>query len=239
MLQGQCQRGEASRDAPRRRRGAVTAHARTAPRARGVPAQMSEPLLRPRVLCALDFGTTFSGFAFCSLSDDSKIFQWCAALAAPATCAMSAAADKACLAFHRHDWPDQLAAGGLPYCKTRTELLLDGDGDVLAWGWSALLQHLNAAAATAPAGEEEEDTNEPPAPVLLSQFKLRLAPGAGSGDDAAAPHGVGVHGVRRLVAQYLGRLGGLAIEHIRKQLGQHIRAADIQWCLTVRGARVC
>ena len=197
---------------------------------------MGEPLLRPRVLCALDFGTTFSGFAFCSLSDDSKIFQWCAAGCA-AACAMSAAADTRHLSLHRHDWPDQLAAGGLPYCKTRTELLLDGDGGVLAWGWSALLQHLSAAAAaTAPAGEEEEDTNEPPAPVLLSQFKLRLAPGAGSGDDAAAPHGVGV---RRLVAQYLGRLGGLAIEHIRKQLGQHIRAADIQWCLTVRGASVC
>jgi hypothetical protein len=36
------------------------------------------PLLAPRVIAALDFGTTFSGFAFCPIADDSKIFQWCA-----------------------------------------------------------------------------------------------------------------------------------------------------------------
>ena len=43
----------------------------------------AKPVLRPRVLCALDFGTTFSGFAFTAVSDDeSKIFQWCALLCA-------------------------------------------------------------------------------------------------------------------------------------------------------------
>jgi hypothetical protein len=34
-------------------------------------------LLRPRVICALDFGTPFSGFAF-ALVADGNIFQWCA-----------------------------------------------------------------------------------------------------------------------------------------------------------------
>jgi hypothetical protein len=37
-----------------------------------------KPLTRPRVICALDFGTTFSGFAFAALAADGKIFQWCA-----------------------------------------------------------------------------------------------------------------------------------------------------------------
>ena len=33
---------------------------------------------KPRVLCAIDFGTTFTGFAFCKMfEDDAKIFQWC------------------------------------------------------------------------------------------------------------------------------------------------------------------
>ena len=40
---------------------------------------MDPPVLAPRVIAALDFGTTFSGFAFCPIADDSKIFQWCAA----------------------------------------------------------------------------------------------------------------------------------------------------------------
>ena len=30
------------------------------------------------MLCAIDFGTTFTGFAFCKMfEDDAKIFQWC------------------------------------------------------------------------------------------------------------------------------------------------------------------
>ena len=42
----------------------------------------SKSLLRPRALCALDFGTSFSGFAFTAVSDgENKIFQWCASLA--------------------------------------------------------------------------------------------------------------------------------------------------------------
>ena len=216
---------------------------------------------KPRVLCAIDFGTTFSGFAFCSnAEDDAKIFQWCgsemrqralratprervrahapcadtrSATLSRAPCCMIrrarslAASGPYLLCLDRYDWPDQLQGGGMPYCKTRTELLLDaGSGAVRAWGWSALTGHLTASAAAARATAHGE---APPAPpVFLSRFKLHLAPGA------APP--LNGHSARSLVAKYLTALGALAIEHIRRQLGDHIRPTDIQWCLTVRRA---
>jgi hypothetical protein len=234
------------------------------------------PLLAPRVIAALDFGTTFSGFAFCPIADDSKIFQWCAPAAhlhararararagprpgqrgagappgAPpprararararmllrVACRSRAAAltgSAACTASHRaprcracarhsltqrvvrnrFDWENQLSGGGLPYSKTRTELLLARrGGGVLAWGWSALVQHFGGAS-----GDAE----------YHKHFKLRLAPGA-------PPEARGARTARELIAKYLAQLGALATDAVRKQLGDHISAADIQWCITV------
>ena len=126
---------------------------------------------------------------------------------------------------NRYDWPDQIEGGGLPYCKTRTQLLLDGDtGDVRAWGWSALVQHLGRAASQAAAGDASDD--DAPPLEFFDKFKLRLAPGA-EGDEASVS-------VRELITKYLARLGAVALEHIRKQLGEHIRDCDVQWCITVR-----
>jgi hypothetical protein len=134
----------------------------------------------------------------------------------------------------RYDWADQLEGGGLPYCKTRTDLLLGSDGSVMAWGWSALVQHLTAprSACTADDEEDEEEGNVAAAatPEFFTKFKLRLAPGS----RVAADDGDSAHGVRELTAKYLAQLGASAVDAIRMQLGDHITIADIQWCLTVR-----
>jgi hypothetical protein len=126
----------------------------------------------------------------------------------------------------------------LPYCKTRTDLLLAGDGSVRAWGWSALAQHLTAPRLACTADEEDENEEEQEGgnaaelPEFFTKFKLRLAPGGCT----AANEADGTRGVRELTAKYLAQLGACAIDAIRKQLGEHIACADIQWCLTVRRA---
>ena len=155
----------------------------------------AQPVLRPRVLCALDFGTTFSGFAFTAVSDDeNKIFQWCALRSRIARVWRRSEAR-----LPRYDWPGQTEGGGLPYCKTRTELLLDGgSGDVLAWGWPAFVQHSCASLSSS----EREEANQP---VFASRFKLLLAPDGMHASDAALD-GLGV---RELVSKYLAKLGGV------------------------------
>jgi molecular chaperone DnaK (HSP70) len=82
---------------------------------------------------------------------------------------------------------------------------------VRAWGWSALVQHFGGASDDA---------------EYHKHFKLRLAPGA-------PPDARGARSARELIAKYLTQLGALATDAVRKQLGDHISAADIQWCITV------
>ncbi len=50
-----------------------------------------------RVVVGLDFGTTFSGFAFAHMSDPHLIYSF-------------------------YDWPMQTKGGGRPYCKAITAL---------------------------------------------------------------------------------------------------------------------
>jgi hypothetical protein len=187
----------------------------------------AKPMLRHRVLCALDFGTTFSGFAFTAVSDDeNKIFQWCAPLCAHlARLAAAVSPSRGCVSrlalsvACRYDWPGQTEGGGLPYAKTRTELLLDGaTGEVMAWGWPAFVQHSSAAPPST-----REEANQP---IFASRFKLLLAPDADDTEFSGL-------GVRELVSKYLAKLGGVALDHIHLQCGSHIRSLDVQWCITV------
>ncbi len=103
------------------------------------------------------------------------------------------------------------------------------------------MQHLTAPRLACTAEEEDENeeeqeggNNDTTLPEFFTKFKLRLAPGG----RAAANEADGKCGVRELTAKYLAQLGACAIDAIRKQLGEHIACADIQWCLTVRHADV-
>jgi len=143
-------------------------------------AQVESGVLAPRVIAALDFGTTFSGIAFASASNPGQTFM-------------------------KHDWVDQ--PHGFSYPKTKTSLLLDNAGGVIAWGWSATAAHLADTAGAYHAG-----------------FKLSLAPGGSPGGAAQA---------RSLIVKYLQLLGSDGLRDIRKQLGTHVRDSDVQWVLTV------
>ena len=89
----------------------------------------------------------------------------------------------------------------------------------MAWGWPAFVQHSSAAPPST-----REEANQP---VFASRFKLLLAPDADDTEFSGL-------GVRELVSKYLEKLGGVALDHIRQQLGAHIRPLDVQWCITVR-----
>jgi hypothetical protein len=54
------------------------------------------------VVVGLDFGTTFSGYAYCHKDDPEKIFMF-------------------------YEWPEQASGGGQPYCKTQTSLYYAAD----------------------------------------------------------------------------------------------------------------
>ena len=90
---------------------------------------------------------------------------------------------------------------------------------MLAWGWPAFVQRWSA-----PPASTREEANQP---IFASRFKLLLAPYA----ENTELEGLSV---REMVSKYLLKLGGVALEHIRLQLGNHIRPSDVQWCLTVR-----
>lgn len=79
---------------------------------------------QPRVVVGLDFGTTFSGFAYAHIAEPDEVFNFQA-------------------------WPDENLGGGRPYCKTKTALFYDvnedgGVGELKGWGWSALVKYTNA-----------------------------------------------------------------------------------------------
>ena len=75
------------------------------------------------VVVGLDFGTTFSGYAYCHKDDPEKIFMF-------------------------YEWPEQASGGGQPYCKTQTSLYYAADAQgklqLASWGWPASLEYRKA-----------------------------------------------------------------------------------------------
>lgn len=76
-----------------------------------------------KVVVGLDFGTTFSGFAYALRVDPENVYTF-------------------------YDWPMQAEGGGLPYCKTETSLLYAEVSDasnhtfeLCGWGWPAYVKY--------------------------------------------------------------------------------------------------
>ncbi len=136
---------------------------------------------RPRVAAAIDFGTHGSGFAWAFTSEQQRPIA------------------ERRLTFHM-DWLDQPA----PYVKTRSALLLDGDGAVLDWGFAA-------------ARRFKLESRVRTELVLHHGFKMRLPD-----DDRDAP---------ALVTQYLGELYRYAVARITAEA--QVREDEIRWCVTV------
>lgn len=187
----------------------------------------------PKVVVGLDFGTSFSGFAYALRADPDKIFIF-------------------------YDWPKQAEGGGLRYCKTKTNLLYYAGAsddpeetfELRDWGWPAFVRYTSANLSvaesdgsttdldfevvqdfeidlTACPGSEKKPASS--AGYFLSLFKLHLAPNQAY-TAPALPRGLTA---KRAIADFLSRIAKLILEEVQNSFGDYISLDDVQWCLTV------
>ncbi|KAG0579405.1 hypothetical protein KC19_4G096100 [Ceratodon purpureus] len=172
-------------------------------------AQILDPyrIPRPRIVVGLDFGSTFSGFAFAHMSKPEEITT-------------------------SYDWP--MSGMRKPYCKTLTAIYYEaGDATtakVKSWGFPALhdytkdinnIQKLRANSVV----------DLPEIGTYLVRFNLHLASkDAGESSAAKLPNGFTV---TQVIADYLREIGARIMRHLRTKFGDHLTMADVQWCVTV------
>ncbi|KAH7427871.1 hypothetical protein KP509_10G064800 [Ceratopteris richardii] len=180
------------------------------------------------VVVAVDFGTTFSGFAFTkSSSMPLEIFDNC-------------------------KWPGDARAGAAPYCKNQTSLLYvanpeqPGHFQLKDWGWSAFNEFRNSLSRLGKSKSKnfaalsslscsgmcdslnlsEDMTYE--AGYFAHKFKLRLA-----SDKKEMPSLPGDLSTERMIVDYLRCLTRFIMEELRMAIRKDFSMRDIQWCLTV------
>ncbi|MGW8598459.1 Hsp70 family protein [Streptomyces sp. NPDC055893] len=145
---------------------------------------------KQKVAVAIDFGTHGTGYAWALIDDDKR-------------------------QVHPHmRWKDQPA----PTAKNLTALLLDADGDVLAWGYEARRRFNSRSAG--------------PDAQYLKAFKMSLAPASTEGTAAGelTATSLSVERAKRLVTLYLKQISHLAVEEVA---ASGFTADEIRWCLTV------
>eukprot|EP00873_Tetraselmis_striata_P046416 jgi/Tetstr1/466680/TSEL_011168.t1 len=158
----------------------------------------------PRVKVCIDFGTTYSGFAFASCDvKDTKIYAF-------------------------DDWPGWNEAGQATYAKTPTVSLYSDQGGLLAYGWEAVLQYkqrlLDGRLAKNNGGPYKHPGH------MIEKIKLHLSPNAQKTSNPALPLNLNA---KTIIADYLRELGQRAIAKIQENIGTFIQEKDIQWCITV------
>ncbi|CAM6108423.1 unnamed protein product [Calypogeia fissa] len=173
---------------------------------------------RATVVVGVDFGTTFSGFAFALMSKPEDVQKV-------------------------YDWPDLEPAGGHHYCKTQTSLLYEADPS----SGSYLVKHLKEIRSQRTEQISYGDhvlgiTNLLPQAsaqetarrieyYFLTLFKLHLVGGdSGSTSAAKLPEGLTI---RRVISDYLRKLSEFIMTKVQSCMGAYLTMEDIQWCLTV------
>jgi hypothetical protein len=177
----------------------------------------------PRVLAALDFGTSFSGYAWAPVR---RIGGSTSPLQATDRCVLVRARPNRAIGFswkprahasaQEYNWEGQSEGGGVPYSKTLTVMLVDDSKEgreAIRIGYPALIAHTT---------REMPDTSS-----FHAHFKLDLAPEKlGASED-------GGEAVKGLVASYLRELSALALASMRSTSWT---AKDMQWCASHRVA---
>lgn len=140
----------------------------------------------PRVKVCIDFGTTYSGFAFASCDvKDTKIYAF-------------------------DDWPGWNEAGQATYAKTPTVSLYSDQGGLLAYGWEAVLQYkqrlLDGRLAKNNGGPYKHPGH------MIEKIKLHLSPNAQKTSNPALPLNLNA---KTIIADYLRELGQRAIAKIQ------------------------
>jgi hypothetical protein len=167
--------------------------------------------MQPRVVVAVDLGTTFTGFAYAHSSQPEQVFTNC-------------------------DWPMQ----DVRYCKTRNALYYSGAPQrrLVAWGWPAQqcaikdqrkrFGNLMCKFRELFGADRELKKDPDDAGRILCQFNLLLENAQASVD---LPSGLTA---REVVSDYLRALGDFIVQHLKKRYGRRrICKRDIQWCVTV------
>ena len=120
---------------------------------------------RARVVVALDFGTTFSGFAYARTAEPDQVYKF-------------------------YEWPCVGKVGAKPYCKTQTSLFYEpifkqgpqfvGCSQVAqppafklkSWGWSALVDYTESArSASRSSASGHHNSNRSSPATLTSRMK--------------------------------------------------------------------
>lgn len=168
-------------------------------------------LSKPRVVVGLDFGTTFSGFAFAHITEPEKVYTF-------------------------FEYP-QGGGNEKPYCKTLTgsyyKQTRPGVWQFKSWGnparaeWVKDVQALRKVRASGPS----DDPFQPTVGTYLTRFKLHLA-NADMGASSAKPLPEGLT-VNVVITDYLREMGMLIMRTLEAHYGRQLTKQAIQWCVTV------
>eukprot|EP00899_Mesostigma_viride_P027491 jgi/Mesvir1/7927/Mv11849-RA.1 len=166
-----------------------------------------------RFVVAIDFGTTYSGFAYCRRDNSAEIFV-------------------------RYDWDDQVEFCTATYCKTLSALYYENGAfsPAPSWGWPAVRKHFddpNGARRLVTCFKlllaDDAQRGAMSSPALIPDER---AFATAAGVDWAVRLPVG-KSAEDCVADYLRALSGVAMKDIRSRFGHQVTEGDIQWCLTV------
>ncbi|KAG0604378.1 hypothetical protein M758_10G167700 [Ceratodon purpureus] len=167
---------------------------------------------KPRVVVGLDFGTTFSGFAFAHVSDPDKVYTF-------------------------YQYPKAGTGSEKPYCKTLTGSYyknLEGVWQFKSWGYPARVEctrDIQALRKQRASGPSNDPLQLPTVGKYFTRFKLHLAStemGASTAQDL--PPGLTVD---VLITDYLGEMGALVLKTLQNSYGAQLSKQAIQWCVTV------
>lgn len=157
----------------------------------------------------LDFGTTFSGFAFAHITELEKIYCY-------------------------YEYPN--SRGEKPYCKTLTASYykkVNGIWEFRNWGFPARAEYERDVSALRKqrAAGPSTDPFQPTVGTFFTKFKLHLA-GSEMGPSSAQQLPPGLT-VNVLITDYLRAMGALILRTVRNSYGPQMSVKDIQWCVTV------
>jgi len=181
---------------------------------------VTDVLSEPRVIVGLDFGTTFSGFAYAHVTKRDDIFTY---------------------------YNYAMVGGEKPYCKTLTGSYYKEQGGAgsrnwvfKSWGYparaeferdfQAVRRHRINSKKNA-AGVGLEDPIKPSLGHYITRVKLHLAPPkSGKLSATALPEGLKVE---QVITDYLREMGKLILKTLQQNYGEQLTKQAIQWCVTV------
>lgn len=131
----------------------------------------------------------------------------------------------------REKWADTSSS----YPKTRSEILVREDGQMVAWGWSAIRQHAQSRSALSkPVLGDPHPGLVSGLPTLATKVKLALRSGKQAGGKRLYVDAAGrSFDVVSLIGQYLRALVKEALDLVQTRSGERPDLEDISWCLTV------